>query len=70
MLTSIVLNTLNYSNSKTFKKLKKSFLDNTIKMYKLIKVATIKVNNKKRKLLGLKPKNQAYSKKTSSKSLA
>jgi len=66
----MVLNTLNSSNSKTFKKLKKSFADTTIKMRKLIKVATIKVNNKKRKSLELKPKNQAYSKKTSSKSLA
>ena len=44
MLTSIVLNTLSYSNSKTFKKLKKSFIDTTIKTYKLIKVTTIKVN--------------------------
>ena len=57
MLTSIVLNTLNSSNSKAFKKLKKSFIDTAIKIYKLIKVATIKVNNIKRKSLGLKPKN-------------
>ena len=57
MLTSIVLNTLNSSNSKTFKKLKKSFVDTTIKMRKLMKVATIKVNDEKRKSLGLKPKN-------------
>ena len=57
MFTSIVLNTLNSGNSKTFKKLKKSFIDTAIKMRKLIKVTTIKVNNKKRKLLGLKPKN-------------
>ena len=70
MLASIVLNTLNSSNSKTFKKLKKSFIDTTIKTHKLIKVATIKVDNKKRKSLGLKPKNQAHGKKTSGKSLA
>ena len=57
MLTSIVLNALNSSNSKTFEMLKKSFIDTTIKMRKLIKVATIKVNNKKRKSLELKPKN-------------
>ena len=57
MLTSIVLNTLNSSNSKTFKKLKKSFIDTAIRMRKLIKVATIKFNDKKRKSLGLKPKN-------------
>ena len=57
MLTSIVLNALSYSNSKTFKKLKKSFIDTTIKTRKLIKVTTIKVNNKKRKLIGLKLKN-------------
>ena len=57
MLTSIVLNALSYSNSKAFKKLKKSFIDTTIKIRKLIKVTTIKDNNKKRKLLGLKSKN-------------
>ena len=57
LLTSIVLYTLSYSNSKAFKKLKKSFIDTTIKIRKLIKVTTIKVNNKKRKLLGLKLKN-------------
>ena len=57
MLASIVLNTLNSSNSKTFKKLKKSFIDTTIKIYKLIKVTTIKVNNKKGKLIELKLKN-------------
>ena len=57
MLASIVLNTLNSSNSKTFKKLNKSSIDTTIKTHKLIKVAAIKVNNKKRKSLGLKPKN-------------
>jgi len=70
MLTSIVLNTLNSGNSKTFKKLKKSFIDTTIKTHKLIKVTAIKVDDKKRKSLGLKPKNQARGKKTSSKSLA
>jgi len=57
MLTSIVLNALSYSNSKAFKKLKKSFIDTTIKTRKLIKVATIKVNNKKGKLIELKLKN-------------
>ena len=57
MLTSIVLNALNSGNSKTFKKLKKSFVDIAIKTHKLIKVTAVKVNNKKRKLLGLKPKN-------------
>ena len=57
MLASMVLNTLNSSNSKTFKKLKKSFIDTAIKTRKLIKVATIKVNDEKRKSLELKPKN-------------
>ena len=57
MLTSIVLIALNSSNSKTFKKLKKSFIDTSIKMRKLMKVATIKVNDRKRKSLELKPKN-------------
>ena len=40
-LASIVLNTLSCSNSKGFKKIKKSFIDTTIKICKLIKVNVV-----------------------------
>ena len=70
MLASMVLDALNSGDSETFKKLKKSFADTAIETRKLMKVAAVKVDDEKRKSLGLKPKNRARGKKTGGESSA
>ncbi|EFQ91168.1 hypothetical protein PTT_12072, partial [Pyrenophora teres f. teres 0-1] len=70
VLASIVLDTLSYRDTEAFKKLKKSFIDTIIKARRLRKVASVKFKDKKRKLIGLKLKDRARGKKTSSDSLA
>ncbi|KAE8834280.1 hypothetical protein PTNB85_05613 [Pyrenophora teres f. teres] len=64
VLAGMVLDALSRGDTEAFKKLKKSFADTAIEARRLRKVAGVKFEDDKRKLMGLKPKDRARGKKT------